>query len=76
MMAESVWRNPEHPYHRAPRGRWLVADAPTTPPYPCRCRHPKPCPVGCPCWGRVDIDLMPDTCCAARAANHQRREAA
>ena len=76
-MPGSVWNDREHPYWRAPRGRWLAADVPTTPPYPCRCLHPQPCPINCPCWGRPDTDLTPDTCCAARrAAQRQAREAA
>jgi len=63
-----------HPYHTAPRNRWLLLNAPKSEPYPCMCQGTRPCKPpnpdgpGCQCWGRPDHNDMPANCCGRRAA--------
>lgn len=67
-------RDRNHPYHAAPRGKWLIAQTPTTAPYPCRCRATSRCdPQWCPCNDRTDIETMPTICCGRREAETRRR---
>ena len=76
-----------HPAHAviltrpAPRvlERWLIARVPVWKTYPCACELGRPCNTRntakplCPCWGRLDADLMLAHCCAARAARDALR---
>jgi hypothetical protein len=49
----------------APTGVWLVAGTPLSQPYPCRCRPGGGCSaLWCPCAGRIDYAVLPDSCCA------------
>lgn len=54
-----------------PLGVWAAAGTPVEDPYPCRCEPGRRCnPKWCPCFGRIgDLDHLPATCCAKRAAS-------
>lgn len=59
--------DPNHPYHRAPRGVWFYAGTPETDGrYPCMCFGRKACTNRCPCSGRTDTESMPAMCCSRR----------
>ncbi len=59
-------------------GFWLLAKTPADQPYPCLChRDGHGCRAGgrhCPCWGRPDLDHLPQACCAAMAARQSMKE--
>lgn len=66
--------DPAHPYHHAPRNRWLIAGTPLREAYPCRCHGTRGCTRACPCRGRTDhLDQMSQRCCARRAAETAAR---
>lgn len=59
-------------------GVWLLSKSPPDQPYPCMChRDGFGCRAGgkyCPCWGRPDLDHLPQACCAAMAARQSTKE--
>lgn len=79
LLAETLGTAPEPP---AGAPRWIAAGTPASEPYPCRCTPGKQCsPLWCPDSGRIDTEILPDTCCAHRftpdvAARAQREYAA
>lgn len=57
-----------------PLGVWVIAGTPVSEPYPCPCgedlHHRREPSRHCPCWGRLDVDRVPEGCCAARVARY------
>ena len=70
-MARSELQDKSHPYWTAPRGVWLAARSPMSRPYPCRCSAK--CGAKCLCRGRVDVAVMPSSCCGRRAVETAAR---
>ena len=61
-----------------PRDRWVWAGTHVDEPYPCMCRQWMAvqgytyCGRHCPCAGRVDVDTLPEGCCAVRPCGRPR----
>jgi hypothetical protein len=58
-------RAAEEAIRRAPKNLWRRANTPTAQPYPCLCSRARACnPRFCACAGRLDLDQVPERCCA------------